>query len=84
MQAKADEETKDEDDEEAAEEDTPALASIDIGDSLPSLTLKNEKDEDVDVATLTADDKGLVLFLVPKANTRRFPSAVPISVFMRF
>jgi peroxiredoxin len=47
------------------------LASIDIGDSLPTLTLKNEKDEDVEVSSLTAD-KGLVLFLVPKADTREF------------
>jgi len=44
------------------------LASIDIGDLLPTLTLKNEKEEDVEVSTLTAD-KGLVLFLVPKADT---------------
>jgi len=44
------------------------LAIIDIGDSLPSYTLKTEKDEDVDVSTLTAE-KGLVLFLVPKADT---------------
>lgn len=47
------------------------LAAIDIGDSLPSYTLKNEKGEDIDVSTLTAE-KGLVLFLVPKADTRRF------------
>jgi len=44
------------------------IAHIDIGDSLPSLTLKNEKDEDVDVSTLTAE-KGVVFFLVPKADT---------------
>jgi len=31
--------------------------------------LKTEKDEDVDIATLTAE-RGLVLFLVPKADTR--------------
>jgi len=43
--------------------------SIDIGDSLPSLTLKNERDEDIDVSTLTAK-KGVVFFLVPKADTR--------------
>ncbi|KAF7303919.1 AhpC-TSA-domain-containing protein [Mycena indigotica] len=60
-----DEEKDEEEDEEAV---APALEPIDIGDSLPSLTLKNEKDEDVDVATLTAE-KGLVLFLVPKADT---------------
>jgi len=46
----------------------PAITAIDIGDHLPSLVLKNEKDEDVDVATLTAE-KGLILFLVPKADT---------------
>jgi len=63
--------------EEAAAEsaDTPEaneaaakLASLDIGDTLPSLTLKNEKGEDVEVATL-ASEKGVILFLVPKADT---------------
>jgi len=49
-------------------DDSEKLAAIDIGDSLPTLTLKNEKDEDVEVSTLTAD-KGLVLFLIPKADT---------------
>lgn len=48
-----------------------ALASIDIGDSLPALTLKNEKDEDIQVADLTAA-QGVVLFLVPKADTRKY------------
>ncbi|KII85686.1 hypothetical protein PLICRDRAFT_116043 [Plicaturopsis crispa FD-325 SS-3] len=46
----------------------PAVEAIDLGGSLPSVTLKNEKGEDVDVATLTAE-KGVVLFLVPKADT---------------
>ncbi|KAJ6628340.1 thioredoxin-like protein [Mycena sp. CBHHK59/15] len=55
------------DEGDAAEPETK-LAPIDIGDSLPTLTLKNEKDEDVEVSSLTAD-KGLVLFLVPKADT---------------
>ncbi|KAJ6574420.1 thioredoxin-like protein [Mycena capillaripes] len=55
-------------DEGDAVEPDPKLTTIDIGDSLPTLTLKNEKDEDVDVSTLT-EDKGLVLFLVPKADT---------------
>ncbi|OSD08052.1 peroxiredoxin Q, partial [Trametes coccinea BRFM310] len=41
---------------------------IDIGDVLPSYTVKNEKDEDVDVASLAAE-KGVVIFLVPKADT---------------
>ncbi|EDR09863.1 peroxiredoxin Q, partial [Laccaria bicolor S238N-H82] len=43
-------------------------ATIDIGDSLPSLTLKNEKGEDVQVENL-ASEKGVILFLVPKADT---------------
>lgn len=44
------------------------LKSIDIGDQLPSLTLKNEKDEDIEISTL-ATEKGVILFLVPKADT---------------
>ncbi|KAJ6452774.1 AhpC-TSA-domain-containing protein [Mycena sanguinolenta] len=58
------------DDEEGEpdEDDSAKLAPIDIGDSLPTLTLKNEKDEDVEVSSLT-EEKGLVLFLVPKADT---------------
>ncbi|KAG6896710.1 hypothetical protein C0992_006594 [Termitomyces sp. T32_za158] len=57
-------------DEDALEEGEVAvtLAPIDIGDVLPSVTLKNEKGEDVDIASL-AVEKGVVLFLVPKADT---------------
>ncbi|GLB40844.1 putative redoxin [Lyophyllum shimeji] len=44
------------------------LAPIDIGDVLPSVTLSNEKGEDVDVAALAAE-QGVVFFLVPKADT---------------
>ncbi|KAL0959053.1 hypothetical protein HGRIS_014353 [Hohenbuehelia grisea] len=59
-------------DEEGAEPKAESLPEnlqrIDIGDSLPSLTLRNDDDEDVDIAALTAD-KGLILFLVPKADT---------------
>lgn len=47
------------------------LATIDVGDALPSLTLQNEKGEDVEVSTLAAE-KGVILFLVPKADTREF------------
>ncbi|CAL1710891.1 unnamed protein product [Somion occarium] len=55
--------------EEAESSDAaPEVAPIDLGDNLPSVTLKNEKGEDVDVSTLTAE-KGLILFLVPKADT---------------
>jgi hypothetical protein len=65
-QAKVEEE--DELDEDSEEE--PSLKSVDIGDQLPSVTLKNEKGEDIDIAKL-ADDQGVVIFLVPKADTRK-------------
>ncbi|KAF8504540.1 thioredoxin-like protein [Russula emetica] len=52
----------------AVEPPAAALASIDIGDSLPSYILKNEQGEDIDVATLTAE-KGAILFSIPKADT---------------
>lgn len=45
------------------------MSLIDIGGSLPDLTLKNEKGEDIQVANL-ASEKGVILFLVPKADTR--------------
>ena len=52
---------------------TPAvgLASINIGDTLPSYTLKNKKDESIDVSNLTME-KGLVLFLISKMDTGQF------------
>jgi len=49
-------------------EPAPQLAPIDIGDTLPDLVLKNEKEEDVQVADI-AKEKGAVVFLVPKADT---------------
>ena len=45
--------------------------NADDGETLPSLVLKNEKGEDVDTASLTAE-QGAVLFLVPKADTREY------------
>ena len=45
------------------------MSFIDIGGSLPDLTLKNEKGEDIQVANL-ATEKGVIIFLVPKADTR--------------
>ncbi|VDB95666.1 unnamed protein product [Peniophora sp. CBMAI 1063] len=45
-----------------------SISPINVGDTLPSITLKNEKGEDVDVSKL-ADDKALILFAVPKADT---------------
>jgi len=49
-------------------DDLPKVTPIDLGESLPTLTLKNEKEEDVEISTL-ADEKGIVFFLVPKADT---------------
>ncbi|KZP14891.1 AhpC-TSA-domain-containing protein [Athelia psychrophila] len=54
--------------EVAAASSATEVEIIDIGDSLPSVTLKNEKGEDIDVSTLT-NEKGLIVFLVPKADT---------------
>jgi peroxiredoxin Q/BCP len=48
--------------------ETPALAPINIGDTLPSYILKNEQGEDIDVAKL-AEEKGVVIFSIPKADT---------------
>jgi len=42
-------------------------AGLQIGDTLPEITLKNEKEEDVNVKELA--EKGLVMFVVPKADT---------------
>ncbi|KAG1724711.1 thioredoxin-like protein [Suillus paluster] len=62
--AKANEdETVNDDDNDIADP-----APIDIGDILPSMTLKNEKGEDIDTGSIAAE-KGVVLFLVPKADT---------------
>lgn len=58
-------ELADDDDEEDSN-----VKTLDIGELLPAVTLKNEKDEGVNVAELAAE-KGLVLFLVPKADTRQ-------------
>ena len=57
------------------------MKPIDIGDSLPELTLKNEKGEDVEISKLAAE-KGVVLFLVPKADTRTFPLAVLCAIML--
>lgn len=42
------------------------------GDVLPDITLKNEKGEDVNVKDLAGETQGVVFFLVPKADTRKF------------
>ncbi|KAG8910072.1 methylglyoxal reductase (NADPH-dependent) gre2, partial [Tulasnella sp. 408] len=75
---KEDVEMADKENEEKAAE-APADAKADtakelqVGDTLPDLTLKNEKDEDVKIAEL-AKEKGVVFFLVPKADTLRSDS----------
>ncbi|KAF8962083.1 thioredoxin-like protein [Flammula alnicola] len=53
---------------ESGEGSSDVLPHIDIGGSLPSLILKNEKAEDIQIAELAAE-KGVILFLVPKADT---------------
>jgi len=71
------EESIQEDPKEAAqdaEEPKPVSSSevevkeLEIGDKLPDLSLKNEKDQEVAIAHL-AGEKGLVLFLIPRADT---------------
>jgi len=52
----------------AEAEELSAPNDIDLGEILPSLVIQNEKGEDVDTTSLTVD-KGVVLFLVPKADT---------------
>ncbi|KAF8066527.1 AhpC-TSA-domain-containing protein [Lyophyllum atratum] len=66
--AKSDAEGEAEEEDQLEDADTATLGPIDVGDVLPSVMLKNEKGEDVDVAGLAAE-KGLVVFLVPKADT---------------
>lgn len=52
-----------------AEEGTTAQkTSVDLGDMIPSVTLKNENGEDVETSGLVTQ-RGVVLFLVPKADT---------------
>lgn len=55
--------------EPAVADKSDAIPAIDIGGVLPTLTLKNEKGEDVEVSSLAAE-KGVVIFLIPKADTR--------------
>jgi peroxiredoxin Q/BCP len=48
--------------------ETPAPAPINIGDTLPSYILKDEQGEDIDTAKL-AEEKGVIIFSIPKADT---------------
>lgn len=65
------------------EDELPAPKVLSLGDTLPDVTLKNEKDEDVKISQLVAE-KGLVLFLVPKADTRQSYSQPVERVFMKY
>lgn len=72
LQAKNDETAEvDEEKDELASDISEQPKQLDVGDVLPNITLKNEKDEDVNVQDL-AKDSGVVIFLVPKADTREF------------
>jgi peroxiredoxin Q/BCP len=43
-----------------------------IGGTIPSVTLKDDKGEDVETTTLYKET-GVVIFAAPKADTRKFP-----------
>lgn len=53
-------------DEGKVEEDV-----LTIGSAMPSVTLQNERGEDVETATLYKET-GVVIFAAPKADTREF------------
>ena len=57
-------------DELASDVSNDVVKPLEVGDSLPVITLKNEKGEDVNVAEI-ANEGGVVMFLVPKADTRK-------------
>lgn len=59
------------------------MSLIDIGGSLPDITLKNEKGEDIQVANL-ASEKGVILFLVPKADTRASKNSARAMIMLTF
>jgi len=52
----------------AAAEAEDEVGELQIGDGLPNWTMQNEKNEDVKIGSL-AGEQGLVLFLIPKADT---------------
>jgi len=62
------EEEKDDAEMEAEAEGSDAIKELQLGDVLPALALLNEKGQEVEVAKV-AGDKGLVIFVVPKADT---------------
>ncbi|EJT99503.1 AhpC-TSA-domain-containing protein [Dacryopinax primogenitus] len=52
-----------------APEDAAPGKELELGDVLPQVTLKNQEEKEVDVKSLITSDKGVIFFLVPKANT---------------
>ncbi|QRV93182.1 AhpC/TSA domain-containing protein [Ceratobasidium sp. AG-Ba] len=54
--------------EAPAEASSSSSKELQVGDVLPSLTLPNQSGTDVDIGAL-AKEQGVILFLVPKANT---------------
>ena len=54
-----------------------------LGGPLPDLVLKNEEGEEVKVQNLAENKKGVVLFLVPKADTRTLQSLVFLMIYQR-
>jgi len=66
---------KEEVDELSSEKASPKaeeiIKELQVGDKLPDWSFENEKGEMVEIAKL-AGEQGLVLFLVPKADTRKF------------
>ena len=72
LQSKADEEI-----DELADDDESEIPVLKIGDSLPSIILKNEKEEDVNIKEI-ASDTGVVIFLVPKADTRELDGSIVV------
>ncbi|CAK9785222.1 thioredoxin-like protein [Cutaneotrichosporon oleaginosum] len=68
---KADEDKSAEDKPKSSDNNKPPSASrgaLQLGSTLPKLTLQNEDGEDVDVSTLTGE-RGVVIFLYPRADT---------------
>lgn len=65
----AEEGGEDNDSSKKAKSEPSATKAVDIGDTLPEITLKSHKDEDVDVSAIAIGPRGVVIFLVPKADT---------------
>ncbi|WWD09320.1 hypothetical protein V865_007443 [Kwoniella europaea PYCC6329] len=70
---KADTKSKEKEEKKAeapasAKADTGSKGALKLGDKLPKITLKDNEGDDVDVSQL-AGEKGVVVFLYPKADT---------------